>query len=108
VAGAPGGAASMPSAAAGAAGTNSSASGDTGAASAKTDYDPITAHIVSIDRHPNEMVLHLDNGQVWQQIQATSGDLSLHAGDEVKIDRHFGSWWLNGPHVSSMKVQRKT
>ena len=70
--------------------------------------DHVTAHIVSIDHQPNEMILHLDNGQVWQEVQSVSGDLSLREGDAVKIDRHFGSFWLSGPHVSSMKVQRKT
>lgn len=70
--------------------------------------DHVTAHIVSIDHHPNEMILHLDNGQVWQEVQSVSGDLSLREGDAIKIDRHFGSFWLSGPHVSSMKVQRKT
>lgn len=70
--------------------------------------DHVTAHIVSIDHQPNEMILHLDNGQVWQEVQSVSGDLSLREGDAIKIDRHFGSFWLSGPHVSSMKVQRKT
>jgi hypothetical protein len=70
--------------------------------------DHVAAHIVSIDHQPNEMILHLDNGQVWQEVQSVSGDLSLREGDAVKIDRHFGSFWLSGPHVSSMKVQRKT
>lgn len=70
--------------------------------------DHVAAHIVSIDRQPNEMILHLDNGQVWQEVQSVSGDLSLREGDAVKIDRHLGSFWLTGPHVSSMKVQRKS
>lgn len=70
--------------------------------------DPVVAHIVSIDRQPNEMILHLDNGQVWQEVQSVSGDLSLREGDAVKIERHLGSFWLTGPHVSSMKVQRKS
>jgi len=70
--------------------------------------DHVAAHIVSIDRQANEMILHLDNGQVWQEVQSVSGDLSLREGDAVKIDRHLGSFWLTGPHVSSMKVQRKT
>jgi hypothetical protein len=54
------------------------------------------------------MVLHLDNGQVWQEIQSTTGDLSLQVGDTVKIDKHLGSYWLTGPHVSGMKVRQKT
>jgi hypothetical protein len=66
------------------------------------------AHLVSIERLPNEMILHLDNGQVWQEVQSVSGDLSLREGDAVTIDRHFGSYWLSGPHVSSMKVRQKS
>jgi len=54
------------------------------------------------------MILHLDNGQVWQEVQSVSGDLSLKEGDSVTIDRHFGSYWLTGPHVSSMKVRQKS
>jgi hypothetical protein len=66
----------------------------------------VTARIVSIDRSPNEMVLHLDNGQVWQQQQAVVGDLSLKTGDNVTIDKRLGSYWLTGPHVSGMKVRQ--
>jgi hypothetical protein len=68
----------------------------------------LSAHIVSIEHTPNEMVLHLDNGQIWQEAQSTSGDLSLQIGDAVKIDKHLGSYWLSGPHVSGMKVRQKT
>ena len=92
-------------------GTNSAVANtkpDATPAAAAPDDAHILAHIVSIDRFPNEMILHLDNGQVWQQIQAVSGDLSLREGDGIKIDRHWGSYWLSGPHVSSMKVVRKS
>lgn len=67
----------------------------------------LTARVVSIERVPNEMILHLDNGQVWQQVQGVSGDLSLREGDTVKIDKQLGSYWLSGPHVASMKVRQK-
>jgi hypothetical protein len=68
----------------------------------------LTARVVSIDNSPSEMVLHLDNGQVWQQTQQISGDLSLRAGDTVKIDKKFGSYYLNGPHVAGMRVRQKS
>jgi hypothetical protein len=68
----------------------------------------IFARVVSIDRSPDDMVLHLDNGQAWEQTQSVTGDLSLKVGDSVTIDKHFGSYWLNGPHVSGMKVRQKT
>jgi hypothetical protein len=79
-----------------------------GAGSAgRSDAQHITAHIVSIDHRPNELTWHLDNGQVWQEVQAVAGDLSLREGDTVKIDKHLGSYWLSGPHVASMRVRQK-
>jgi hypothetical protein len=68
----------------------------------------IVAQLVSIDRAPNEMVLHLDNGQVWEEVQSVAGDLSLKVGDNVTIDKRLGSYWLTGPHVSGMKVRQRT
>ena len=89
------------------------ASGATAAApaagkAAASESQQVVAHVVSIERVPNEMILHLDNGQVWQEVQSVPGDLSLREGDAIKIDRHFGSYWLSGPHVSSMKVRQKS
>jgi hypothetical protein len=66
----------------------------------------ISARVVTIDRSPNEMVLHLDNGQTWQQQQAMTGDLSLKAGDDVTINKSLGSYYLTGPHLSGMKVRQ--
>jgi len=68
----------------------------------------VTAHIARLDRWPDAMVLHLDNGQVWQQIGRASGDLSLQAGDSVKIEKHLGSYWLSSRHVSDMQVRLKS
>jgi hypothetical protein len=74
-----------------------------------THSDPqhLTARIVSIEHRPNELTWHLDNGQVWQEVQGVAGDLSLREGDTVKIDKHMGSYWLSGPHIASMRVRQK-
>jgi len=53
------------------------------------------------------MVLHLDNGQVWQQVGRAPGDLSLQVGDSVTIEKHLGSYWLTSGHVSDMQVRLK-
>ncbi len=66
-----------------------------------------TARVVSLDRWPDAMVLHLDNGQVWQQSGRASGDLSLRVGDSVTIERHLGSYWLSSRYVSNMQVRLK-
>ncbi len=84
---------------------NSAPSGESTTAA---DSRHVTARVVSIEHVPNEMVLHLDNGQVWQEVQSVSGDLSLREGDTVQIDKHLGSYWFSGPHVSSMKVRQKS
>jgi hypothetical protein len=68
----------------------------------------VTAHIVSLDRSPDAMVLHLDNGQAWRQIGRASGDLGLHAGDQVTIARHLGGYWLSSRYVSDMQVRQET
>ena len=103
-------AAASSSGAAAATNTGAAASGDMaaaqGSAAAAKDSGRISARVITIDHHPNELVLHLDNGQVWQELQSVSGDLSLREGDPVKIEKHHGSYWLTGPHVSSMKVRQ--
>lgn len=68
----------------------------------------VTARVASLDRWPNAMVLHLDNGQIWEQIGRASGDLSLEAGDSVTIEKHLGAYWLSSRHVSDMQVRLKS
>ena len=109
----PSGAATSSSTSSATAATNTEAAGNDKAAAPtsastapKKDSGRISARVVTIDRQPSEMVLHLDNGQVWQEVQSVSGDLSLREGDTVKIEKHLGSYWLTGPHVSSMKVRQ--
>lgn len=67
----------------------------------------IAARIVSIENFPDALVLHLDNDQVWQQIQEASADVNLHAGDTVSIDRELGSYWLSGSNGVAIKVKQK-
>jgi hypothetical protein len=67
----------------------------------------IAARIVSIQDFPNAIVVHLDNEQVWEQIQEASADVSLHAGDTVSIDREMGSYWLSGRGGTAIKVRQK-
>lgn len=67
----------------------------------------IAARIVSIESFPDTLVVHLDNAQVWEQIQEASADVNLHAGDSVSIDREMGSYWLSGSGGTAIKVRQK-
>ena len=67
----------------------------------------LTARVARLDRSPDATVLHLDNGQVWQQVGRASGDLSLRTGDSVTIEKHLGSYWLSSRYISNMKVRQE-
>jgi hypothetical protein len=67
----------------------------------------IAARIASIESSPDAIVVHLDNEQVWEQIQEASADVNLHAGDAVSIDREMGSYWLSGSGGTAIKVRQK-
>jgi hypothetical protein len=67
----------------------------------------VQAHITRIEDFPDRMIVHLDNGEVWEQVQEASTDLHLHSGDAVTIERELGSYWLSGPNSAAMKVRRK-
>jgi hypothetical protein len=65
------------------------------------------AHLVGIKHYVAGLVLQLDNGEEWQEVQPVAGDLSLRVGDAVEIERRLGSSWLSGPHVYGMNVRRR-
>jgi hypothetical protein len=67
----------------------------------------VSARIVSIENFPDEIVVHLDNGQVWQQIQEANASVSLRPGDTVTIDREMAAYWLSGKDGVALKVKRK-
>jgi hypothetical protein len=67
----------------------------------------ITARVTRIKHAQAGMLLYLDNGQVWQEMQAVAGDLSLRPGDTVQIEKHLGSFYLTGPHVYGMSIRQK-
>jgi hypothetical protein len=68
----------------------------------------ITARILSIENFPDAIVVHLDNGQVWQQIQEATASVSLRPGDTVSIDREMAAFWLSGKDGVAVKVRQKT
>ena len=67
----------------------------------------IAAKVVSVENFPDAIVVHLDNGQVWEQIQESSADANLRAGDTVSIDQELGSYWLSGKNGAALKVKQK-
>ena len=66
------------------------------------------ARITAIDTYPDGVVLHLDNGQVWQEDEDTPVDLGLRVGDTVTLERVVGAYWVTGRHGATAKVRLKS
>jgi len=69
----------------------------------------ITARIATLSRRAGgALVVHLDNGQIWEQTEE-GPELHVAAGDPVVIDRGLlGAYWLSrvmGRHLA-VKVKR--
>lgn len=72
------------------------------------ELDRLTAKVMSISSRPHgELVITLDNGQVWAQKE--SRYIPLKVGDTVTIrSGAFGSLWLDIPSTrSSTRVKRE-
>ena len=76
-------------------------------ASAAQPPKHISARIVRIDPVPDNLVVTLDNGQVWEQAQEATAYLGLHAGESISIDRQLGSYWLSAANGIAIKVRQK-
>lgn len=63
---------------------------------------------VSVDHWPDGLVVHLDNGQTWEQVQAAAVDLNLRVGDTVTVEKRvLGAYWLTARSGETMKVRQK-
>jgi hypothetical protein len=67
----------------------------------------VSARIVKIENFPDAIVVHLDNGQVWEQIQEASASVSLRPGDTISIDREMAAFWMSGKDGVAVKVRQK-
>ena len=65
----------------------------------------LSAHVTRLESGGDRLVVHLDNGQAWEQSQAGSLDLALRNGDLVKVDRQLGSWWLTDRYGETLQVR---
>ena len=62
---------------------------------------------VSVDHWPDGLVVHLDNGQIWEQVQAAAVQPHLRVGDTITIEKRvLGTYWLNTPSGETMKVKQ--
>jgi hypothetical protein len=73
-----------------------------------TQPESVTAAVVQIGRRPyGDLVVTLDNGQVWQQAEVTDTSVRLKTGDTVTIRKAaLGSFVLLAPSRMTLRVRR--
>jgi hypothetical protein len=76
----------------------------TGNSAADAATQHISARIVRVEYAPDDLVVHLDNGQVWEQTEPATSELGLRTGDTVTIDRQLGAYWLSKRNGGSIRV----
>lgn len=69
--------------------------------------DKLTAHIAAVAHKPRgELIVKLDNGQVWEEAEASS-HLDLHPGDEVILRKGvLGAFYMSSQQVRGLRVKR--
>jgi hypothetical protein len=69
--------------------------------------DKLSAHITAVSQKPaGESVVTLDNGQVWEEAEATS-HLPLRTGDNITIKRGMlGAFYMSSRQVLGLRVKR--
>jgi hypothetical protein len=69
--------------------------------------DKLTAHITGVSQKPRgESVVTLDNGQVWEESEATS-HLPLRVGDDIIIKRGMlGAFYMSSKQALGLRVKR--
>jgi hypothetical protein len=64
-----------------------------------------TAKVSAVRQAGDELTVTLDNGDVWQQASPATSQLNLRPGDEVKVDREAGTWFLSNRYGDSIQVK---
>jgi 3-oxoacyl-ACP reductase-like protein len=67
----------------------------------------ISSRIRSIRPFPDNVIVTLENGQVWEQVQASDSALNLQPGQSVSIDRQLGDYWLSVGGREAVKVRER-
>ena len=65
----------------------------------------LTAKVSAVRQSGDELIVTLDNGNVWEQSVPGASGLNLRPGDAVKVDRTMGSWFLSNQYGDSVQVR---
>ncbi len=64
-----------------------------------------SAKVSAVRGSDDDLVVTLDNGDVWQQSAPGTSQLNLHPGDVVTVDHELGSWFLSNRYGDNIQVR---
>ncbi len=65
----------------------------------------LSAKVTAVHQAGDNLIVTLDNGDVWEQSSPATSQLNLRPGDAVKVDREMGAWFLSNRYGETIQVR---
>lgn len=65
----------------------------------------LSAKVSAVRQSGDNIIVTLDNGDVWEQSAAATSQLNLRPGDVVQLDREMGGWFLSNRFGDNIQVR---
>jgi hypothetical protein len=65
----------------------------------------LIAKVSAVHQAGDDLVVTLDNGDVWEQSAPATSQLNLRPGDVVHVDREMASWFLSNRYGDNIQVR---
>jgi hypothetical protein len=65
----------------------------------------LIAKVSAVHQAGDDLIVTLDNGDVWEQSAPATSQVNLRPGDVVHVDREVGSWFLSNRYGDSIQVK---
>ncbi|HEY1898857.1 MAG TPA: hypothetical protein VGG49_03585 [Steroidobacteraceae bacterium] len=65
----------------------------------------LTAKVSAARQSGDNLIVTLDNGDVWEQSAPATSQLNLRPGDTVQLDHEMASWFLSDRYGNNIQVR---
>jgi hypothetical protein len=65
----------------------------------------LSAKVSAVRQSGDNLLVTLDNGDVWEQSAPATSQLNLRPGDVVQLDRELGGWFLSNRYGDNIQVR---
>jgi hypothetical protein len=65
----------------------------------------LSAKVSALRQSGDQLVVTLDNGNVWEQSAPATSQLNLRPGETVQLDHEMASWFLSDRYGNSIQVR---